>query len=204
MGMINIIIIDESRNRKQSVELPDDTPCDLLMKKLIEKINFPLTGADGNPINYKFINTITGQHVIETQTLSEAGIKNGDILLLQPKISSGKICSNCGSIEPKGSKFCGKCGKPITHNQQRTHIPGQIYPPYPVYPHSNTDKSGISKVILILGIIAVSIYMLANLMLYTLYMLYRDVGTFFNILKYAGDALFMLDVVIYMVNKIKK
>lgn len=54
------------------------------MVKLVEKIKLPYVGSDGNPISYKFIHKITGYQLFETQTLGEKGIKDGEVLSLQP------------------------------------------------------------------------------------------------------------------------
>ena len=62
---------------------------DANMVKLVEKIKLPSVGPDGNPISYKFIQKVTGRQLLETQTLAEAGIKDGDVLRLQPEITAG-------------------------------------------------------------------------------------------------------------------
>jgi hypothetical protein len=61
----------------------------IIMVKLIEKIQLPSTGPDGNPISYKFIHKVTGRQLLESQTLQEAGVKDGDVLRLQPEITAG-------------------------------------------------------------------------------------------------------------------
>ena len=58
---------------------------------LVEKIKLPSVGPDGNPISYKFIHKVTGRQLLESQTLAEAGIKDGDVLRLQPEITAGGV-----------------------------------------------------------------------------------------------------------------
>ncbi len=89
MGKFNVIIIDATGNKEQKVGLPDDVKTGIIMVKLIEKINLPSVGPDGNPISYKFIHKLTGRQLLEAQTLAEAGVKNGDVLRLQPEITAG-------------------------------------------------------------------------------------------------------------------
>ncbi len=89
MARLDVIIVDATGNKEQKVGLPDDVRCGVIMVKLVEKINLPSLGPDGNPISYKFIHKVTGKQLLETQTLAEAGIKSGDVLRLQPEITAG-------------------------------------------------------------------------------------------------------------------
>ena len=89
MAKVNVVIVDATGNKEQKVGLPDDVKCGIIMVKLIEKIKLPSVGPDGNPISYKFIHKVTGRQLLEAQTLAEAGIKDGDVLRLQPEITAG-------------------------------------------------------------------------------------------------------------------
>ena len=89
MAKVSVIIIDTTGNKEQKVGLPDDIKCGIIMVKLVEKINLPAVGPDGNPISYKFIHKLTGRQLLESQTLGEAGVKDGDVLRLQPEITAG-------------------------------------------------------------------------------------------------------------------
>lgn len=89
MGKVNVVIVDATGNKEQKVGLPDDIKCGIIMVKLVEKIKLPSVGPDGNPISYKFIHKASGRQLLETQTLSEAGVKDGDVLRLQPEITAG-------------------------------------------------------------------------------------------------------------------
>ena len=86
---MNVVIVDATGNKEQKVGLPDDIKCGIIMVKLVEKIKLPSVGPDGNPISYKFIHKVTGRQLLEMQTLSEAGVKDGDVLRLQPEITAG-------------------------------------------------------------------------------------------------------------------
>lgn len=89
MGRVNVVIVDATGNKEQRVGLPDDIKCGVIMVKLIEKIKLPSIGPDGNPISYKFIQKVTGRQLREDQTLANAGIRDGDVLRLQPEITAG-------------------------------------------------------------------------------------------------------------------
>ena len=131
MGKLNVIIVDATGNKEQKVGLPDDIKCGIIMVKLVEKIKLPSVGPDGNPISYKFIHKVTGRQLLESQTLGEAGIKDGDVLRLQPEITAGAVCSQCGNSEPEGNSFCSKCGSPlsaVTQVEQDTVPPAYTQP----------------------------------------------------------------------------
>lgn len=89
MGRLSVIIVDTTGNKENRVGLPDDVKCGIIMVKLIEKIKLPSVGPDGNPISYKFVHKVTGRQLLESQTLAEAGIRDGDVLRLQPEITAG-------------------------------------------------------------------------------------------------------------------
>lgn len=81
--------MDATGNKEQRVGLPDDVKIGIIMVKLIEKIKLPSVGPDGNPISYKFIHKSSGRQLLETQTLADANVKDGDVLRLQPEITAG-------------------------------------------------------------------------------------------------------------------
>ena len=120
MAKVNVVIVDVTGNKEQKVGLPDDIKCGIIMVKLVEKIKLPSVGPDGNPISYKFVHKVTGRQLLEAQTLREAGVKDGDVLRLQPEITAGAVCGSCGNAEPNGSAFCSRCGTSFAnpaHNQ---------------------------------------------------------------------------------------
>jgi hypothetical protein len=138
MGKINVVIVDATGNKEQKVGLPDDIKCGIIMVKLVEKIKLPSVGPDGNPISYKFIHKVTGRQLLEAQTLGEAGIKDGDVLRLQPEITAGAVCGNCGNVENDGEAFCSKCGTPLAAAQPaqptyNAYNPTQPYTPAPSF-----------------------------------------------------------------------
>lgn len=89
MAKINVFIVDTTGNKEQQVGLPDDIQLGVIMIKLIEKLKLPSTGPDGNPISYKFIHKSSSRQLLETKTLFQSGVKEGDFLRLQPEITAG-------------------------------------------------------------------------------------------------------------------
>ena len=90
MAKVSVIIVDATGNKEQRAGLPDDVKTGIIMVKLIEKKKLPSVGPDGNPISYKFIHKVSGRQLLEEQTLAEAGVRDGDVLRLQPEITAGR------------------------------------------------------------------------------------------------------------------
>jgi hypothetical protein len=56
---------------------------------LVDKLQLPQNGPDGAPLSYKFHHKKSGRQIQDSQTLSDAAVKEGDILRLQPEITAG-------------------------------------------------------------------------------------------------------------------
>lgn len=89
MPKINVTIIDATGNKEQEAALPDDAPISRIMEVLLPKMKMPLTGPDGEPLSYKFHHKASGKQLKDSQTLSDAGVKDSDVLRLHPEITAG-------------------------------------------------------------------------------------------------------------------
>lgn len=89
MAKLNVTIIDATGNKQQEALLPDNASIKKIMEVLLPKMKMPLTGPDGDPLSYKFHHKASGKQLTETQTLAEAGVKDGDVLRLFPEITAG-------------------------------------------------------------------------------------------------------------------
>lgn len=89
MASINVTVYDSTENKRVPVELPGDAPANKIIAVLVEKLNLPKNGPDGAPLSYKFHHKNSGRQVQDGQSLADAGVKEGDILRLQPEITAG-------------------------------------------------------------------------------------------------------------------
>ncbi len=89
MASINVTVFDSTENKRVPVELPADAPANKIIAVLVEKLNLPKNGPDGAPLSYKFHHKNSGRQVQDAQSLADAGVKEGDILRLQPEITAG-------------------------------------------------------------------------------------------------------------------
>jgi len=89
MATINITVYDSTENKRVPVELPDDAPIHKIIAVLIDRLRLPRNGPDGAPLSYKFHHKNSGRQLQDAQTLADSGVKEGDILRLQPEITAG-------------------------------------------------------------------------------------------------------------------
>lgn len=94
MGLVNVQVWDATGNKRQDVQMPDDAPVNRILAVLLEKMNFPQYAPDGQLLSYKFHHRASGKQLLDSQTLLEAGVKDGDVLRLQPEITAGAVASH--------------------------------------------------------------------------------------------------------------
>lgn len=94
MGLVNVQVWDATGNKKQDVQMPDDAPMNRILAVLLEKMSFPQYAPDGQLLSYKFHHRASGKQLLDDQTLSQAGVKDGDVLRLQPEITAGTGITN--------------------------------------------------------------------------------------------------------------
>jgi hypothetical protein len=89
MGMITVRVWDVTNSRCQTVEAPDNVPLSRLLVILVERMNLPINSPDGQIMSYKLHHKRTGQQLLESASLAESAVANGDDLRLQPEITAG-------------------------------------------------------------------------------------------------------------------
>ena len=89
MNDITIEVWDATGNKKQTVEVPRDAEVRRLIAVLVDRMNLPRHSPDGQLMSYKFHHKATGRQLLDEETLEGAGVRDGDILRLQPEITAG-------------------------------------------------------------------------------------------------------------------
>jgi len=90
MAMMRMRVWDVTGSRSQAVEAPADIQISRLIVILVERMGLPINSPDGQIMSYKLHQKRTGQQLLDRQTLSEAGVIDGDDLRLQPEITAGR------------------------------------------------------------------------------------------------------------------
>lgn len=98
MPDIMIEVWDATGNKRQQVEVPVDSEVNRVIAVLVDRMTLPRHSPDGQMMSYKFHHRASGRQLLDTQTLGEAGVSNGDVLRLQPEITAGSF--HTGSAGP--------------------------------------------------------------------------------------------------------
>ena len=90
MSNITIEVWDATGNKKQLVELPAESPVNRVIAVLVDRMNLPRHSPDGQLMSYKFQHRASGRQLLDEETLASAGVRDGDIVRLQPEITAGR------------------------------------------------------------------------------------------------------------------
>lgn len=86
---VSIKILDATGTKKQDVEVPNDAQAARLVAKLIEVLELPIAGPDGQPMVYKLHHRASGRQLRDEDTLDKVGVSAGDELRMIPEIIAG-------------------------------------------------------------------------------------------------------------------
>ena len=89
MSMLTVQVWDATGNKRQHIEMPDDVPANRILAVLLEKMNFPQYAPDGQLLSYKFHHRASGKQLLDQQCLKDVGVRENDVLRLQPEITAG-------------------------------------------------------------------------------------------------------------------
>jgi hypothetical protein len=89
MSGLDVTITDATGTKEQQATVPSDAPVVRIIARLVQLMQLPLTGPDGQPLAYKFHHRSSGRQLREDETLTSAGVASGDILRLVPEITAG-------------------------------------------------------------------------------------------------------------------
>lgn len=89
MASIDVTITDATGTKEQDATVPDDAPAVRIIARLVQLMELPLSGPDGQPLAYKFHHRSSGRQLREEETLAMAGVSSGDVLRLVPEITAG-------------------------------------------------------------------------------------------------------------------
>lgn len=113
MGLVKVQVWDATATKRQDVEMPDDAPVNRILAVLLEKMNFPQYAPDGQPLSYKFHHRTSGKQLLDTQTLREVGVRDGDVLRLQPEITAGTFPGGTAGVRGRAATGSGAESAPV-------------------------------------------------------------------------------------------
>ncbi len=87
---MDVTIIDATGNKTQEATVPGDAAAGRITARLVDMLNLPILGPDGQPLSYKFHHKQSGRQIHDNQTLQECGVRDGDVLRLVAEITAGR------------------------------------------------------------------------------------------------------------------
>ena len=86
---MDLTVVDATGNRTEDVSVPDNVAAGRIVGKLVDLLQLPGTGPDGQPLSYKFHHKQSGRQINDNETLLEAGVNEDDVLRLVAEITAG-------------------------------------------------------------------------------------------------------------------
>ncbi len=73
----------------RNAEIPNDVPVKELLPELTTSLELPTTGPDGRPVSYRLDSKALGRELKEVETLEQAGVPQGDRLMMTADVTAG-------------------------------------------------------------------------------------------------------------------
>lgn len=86
---MDLTIVDATGNKAEEVSVPDTVAAGRIVGKLVQLLELPAVGPDGQPLSYKFHHKQSGRQISDNETLEDAGVKDNDVLRLVAEITAG-------------------------------------------------------------------------------------------------------------------
>jgi len=86
---LDITVVDATGSKSEEASVPAHTASGRVVAKLVELMELPTFGPDGQPLSYKFHHKRSGRQVGDHETLAQAGVVDGDVVRLVAEITAG-------------------------------------------------------------------------------------------------------------------
>lgn len=86
---MDIVVVDATGNKTEEASVPPTVASGRIIARLVELMELPSVGPDGQPLSYKFHHKQTGRQIGDDETLEGAGVRDGDVLRLVAEITAG-------------------------------------------------------------------------------------------------------------------
>jgi uncharacterized ubiquitin-like protein YukD len=73
----------------RNAEVPGEVPVKELLPELTTSLELPTTGPDGRPMSYRLDSKALGRELNEDETLTDAGVPEGDRLMMTADVTAG-------------------------------------------------------------------------------------------------------------------
>lgn len=86
---ITVNFMDQTGAKNVQAKIAPTVTAKKIIPNIITKMNLPMTSPDGNPMSYSLDHKEGRKRLTEDQTLADAGVKEGDHLIVYPEIVAG-------------------------------------------------------------------------------------------------------------------
>lgn len=86
---ILVTFLDQTGAKSVQAKIAEKVRVKKIIPNIITKMKLPVTSPDGTPMSYSLDHKEGGKRLLEDQTLVEAGVKDGDHLIVYPEIVAG-------------------------------------------------------------------------------------------------------------------
>lgn len=84
-----VIFLDQTGAKSVEAIVADSVTVKRILPNVITKMNLPVVGPDGQPLSYSLDHKEGGRRLHEQQTLVDAGVSDGDHLIVYPEMVAG-------------------------------------------------------------------------------------------------------------------
>ena len=88
MPDLNVTVVLPSGGAR-AAEVPDDVTVHDLLSEFTSLLELPTVGPDGRPMTYRLDSKALGRELKEVETLSQAGVPEGDRLMMTADVTAG-------------------------------------------------------------------------------------------------------------------
>jgi hypothetical protein len=87
---VRVTFLDQTGAKSVEAIIAPGVTVRKILANIITKMNLPMTGPDGNPLSYSLDHKEGGRRLREEETLQDAGVTEGDRLIVYPEIVAGR------------------------------------------------------------------------------------------------------------------
>lgn len=84
-----VTFLDQTGAKSVDAVIAETVTVKRILPNIITKMNLPMMGPDGQPMSYSLDHKEGGKRLREDQTLVQAGVRDGDHLIIYPEIVAG-------------------------------------------------------------------------------------------------------------------
>jgi hypothetical protein len=88
---ITVTFLDQTGAKSVKAKISPTVQVKKIVPNIITKMTLPVMSPDGTPMSYSLDHKEGGKRLKEDQTLPEAGVKEGDHLIVYPEITAGGV-----------------------------------------------------------------------------------------------------------------